>query len=126
AVQRQRLTLGPRLSRDAPESVQLLAAAFGALRRFTIKHKRFEGMFTVPARVLVQRHYHSSFRRPYVRRFLYTSLARNKIWCSLSVRLLWPSRATFSRTASSLASSWSSASAFGWAVTAAGCRGSSR
>src|SRR5438552_2995831 len=42
------------------------------------------------------------------RRRLYTSLARSRIWRSVSVRLAWPLLATFASTASTLASSCSS------------------
>src|SRR5260370_19406416 len=126
AAQRQRLVLSPRLGRHTPETVQLIPLAFRTLHRFTVKDKRFEGVLTVSASVLVQRHRYCSSRDPQGRRFLYTSLARKRICRALSVRLPCPKRATLARTASSLASSWSSSSASNGAATGAGRRGSSR
>ena len=69
------------------------------LRNFAIGRAVIRGGSRCPAR--------PSF---YVRRRLYTSLARIRIARSPSVRLPWPKRATFSSTASSLASSCSSES----------------
>lgn len=132
ACHRQGVAFRARLGGDAELAFDAAALTFRAFDCFIgARNQRFEFMVAAATCVIIKRHMLCSSMlemlqedgataSAYVRRRLYISLARSRIFRSLSFKLSCPCSATFCRMASSLASSCSSPSRRDVAVLATG------